>query len=501
MNLCFATALIIVLLTFESSALAASPISKLPQQFVGRWHGFPDTTPVGPKLISNGGYTFDIHAFSETSWLMENSFSGESIIPYSAQQFWVDLTSPGQGTNTYCGILEGFEIYYNNHVGSIRAEMKLMNDSTINFLHWQLTYSEGYALDWHMKYSTADDTLHTFVQLPNNVATHLDVTMKRVSYVAPVDEKLSCDIVKNYVKRRDADKNAIGPLPPPCNLTNIPQQREQEPPKNQQTNVRRRRRVCPVTGLSSSSQGVHHHNPHDFPLLSNIALQKQQQKSVIDDRSSNRHRRPNPKTGQVDHPQYLHCVRLNNYTDFKIYWNWLVPSKTVEILFSSAIPADVFSAASDAYIAVGWNLNWPLMQGLEGVVGYFPSNSSSSSSSSSSATTAAVAGCVIPIYVNQPVGTPGPNPKQILDRTQIFTSDGGSVLNVAFARSWSTGFYDLSQMVPGPDAQNFNDVAFAIGQAGSSCSSFDFGYHFGNRGVHGFSFAKPEEAFAENLYC
>jgi DOMON domain len=180
---------------FVCMIFAAPSKADLDAQFVGVWHGVPYYSELGPFPSNTSVFTFKVaslqNSASEFDYLLSDDFpSGQSIVPGSQQQFWVNSTEL-----IYCGALRNFFPV----VAPVRVVFHTVS-SPKNMAKWCIDA----ACTWQWTLSLSDDgeQLHSQV-LGGKPVVHLDVVFNRVHGQESAAALLDLSQA----------------LPPPCNVS------------------------------------------------------------------------------------------------------------------------------------------------------------------------------------------------------------------------------------------------------------------------------------------
>jgi len=413
----------------------------LPSGFIGAWSGHPDYTPMGP-LVDPLNFTIQaMEGTSGSTWLMYDHFSGY-MGHDSKQQFWVESTyvngdsGPANSTLTYCGALKNFFVYSQPNYVQVSMVEVMRNDT---FIAWNLTGqpSPGWSVtgQWTLQLLD-DDTMQSTYQMPYDMATHLDVTFKRVKTVAVPEAKRP---------------PWFGFAAPCYNFTSESK--------------------CPL--------GYTHGKPpaHIQALIDSNAQKKMEEAK----------HRAAAATAAPKPPSYLgfdNCYLINRALNYTVRWTMRNAEQMVDVVFSATpLAAD---GASTHFVALGISPNWPLMQNMDVVMGYFAQNNNTE-------------GCVRSMYAEYSVGTPVDNEKNQTITNRKVWKEGGTVY-VGFSRPFATGHLAILNPSASTEPWVLPSISFAIGKAADTCASRPH-YHYGNRGTYGFFWTDASIALPDTMKC
>jgi hypothetical protein len=441
------------------AAFVAAQNDPLPSGFIGHWSVNVSTfatTVVGPMTLLN--FTvLPLPGSNGTRWLMRHDFAAHYALQGSKQQFWVSSVGSGASAtsnNTYCGYLNDFI----DKFGPAPIEVNLTEAARAsNMIQWNLGNNNfPFNGTWTMRLSDDNTQLHSHFVLPDEMADHLVAQYTLVS--ADPWEFIDDETKLMLLRSKEANPNEFQP---PCNWTfTMPPQPSSATASAQRPATKKSKGGCPL-GFGGSVASMSER------LRASEPVRKVMPEAAV----------------RLGH-QYEHCHLVNDEMQYVVAWDWKTDTKTVNIAVSARPPPQAGLEASTQYVALGFNPQWPYMQGMDIVMGYMGAGGGDV--------------CIRSMFAEYSVGTPVDNPSQELTGHFLGFNITANTLEMRFERPWNTGHQDLNMDWTGRVQAPV--LAFAMGNAATNCTSRPH-YHFGQRGVYGMLWNDPLHSFPEHMKC
>lgn len=417
----------------------APPLVGEPGDWFGRWSGPVHQAVSGPLgEVFNFSFSKNVPGAKKPTWYLENYFQG--YLNHGAfQQYWIQFDDDMTTSNlTYCGQLRGF----------FAALQPTKVTITMQEVRRNATYMEWYmepnpfpvSARWVMELRDGGRQLYSKLMIPADNVVHVEMLLTRVpgEEPAPAPRPVPCTpdewlAVPNKNDTLEWPKEPAEPIPVPEGAI-------------------KSRASCPL-GFGNVRKRV---------------------KRALTAAS---------EPPKAEHMGYENCYLVNPTMNFVVRWNWTTATEEIKVLMSAT--ALHGSDISKQYLALGITPQWPLMKGMDIVMGYFAQDGR-----------ARHEGCVRSMYAELDIGVPIPSEKnQTITDREIWTE--GRTMFVKWSRPWNTGHHNLGNPVR---TFTLPSISFAMGPAAQTCTT-EPGYHGALRGTYGFWWPNASVALPEWMKC
>jgi hypothetical protein len=414
--------------------------------FFGYWQGRLHTAPVGPLGdLWNFTLTENVPGATVPTWYGENTYESY-LTTGGAQWYWVQFDQNMTTSNiTYCGELRGFV----DQLDPVRIRVGFpqvrRNDT---YIEWYLDH-HFYNLTARLFWKLLDGGRKMQVRftMPADNIVHADLIMWRVpAIIPPAPSPVPCDA--NYMNIK-GDPNAPNYTHPiPLNLNDMP---------IDERYVRRDRDGNVVKARLGSG----------CPL-------------GFDKKRAAASKKALAQAPREVYMGYQHCYLLNPTMNYTVRFNMSNKEKLAHVLFSATAPKGI--DINTQWLALGISPQFPFMQGMDVILGYFAQNDRAQA-------------CVRSMYAEVQAGAPIPNEEhhQVYNRS-IWTE--GRTMYVRFSRPYVTGYNDIFNP---PIIHILPSVAWAMGPAPADCFEAP-GYHH-TRGVYGWNWTHITDTLPPHMMC